>query len=279
MGQPAPAPAILLCDGVGCDGYVWKYLQWALAEHYRIIHFHYRGHGRTPLPADLGQLDQLRLSDFAADALAVLDACEYESAILCGHSMGVQVALETWRATPERVAGLILICGSYGNPLRTFKGKETLAELLPLIRATVGRLPWLTSALWKRVIPTDLSYLLAQKLEINGALIRREDFFPYLEGVARLDPRMFVSTLAAAGQHNAGDLLPDIKAPTLILAGRHDSFTPMTLSEKMHELIPQSELHVVEEGSHTAPIERPAEITAVIQDFLRRRVVKGRAAP
>lgn len=269
MGRPQPATSILLCDGLGCDGYVWKYLQWVLAEHYRILHFHYRGHGRTPLPADISRVS---IADFATDALTVLDACETERVVLCGHSLGVQVALETWRAAPARVAGLILICGSYGNPLQTFKGKDTLSELLPLLRATVSRLPRLVGAFWKRLIPTELSYLLAQKLEINGALVQREDFFPYLEAMSRLDPRMFVSTLAAAGQHNAHDILPEIAAPTLILAGQHDSFTPMALSEKMHKLIPNSELHVVRAGTHTAPIERPAEITEAIADFLRRRV-------
>jgi len=270
MGRPQPATSILLCDGLGCDGYVWKYLQWVLAESYRILHFHYRGHGRTPLPADISHL---RIADFAVDALTVLDATQTERVVLCGHSLGVQVALETWRAAPHRVAGLILICGSFGNPLRTFKGKDTLAELLPLVRATVSRLPRLVGAFWKRVIPTELSYLLAQKLEINGALIRREDFFPYLEAMSRLDPQLFVSTLAAAGQHNAVDILPQITAPTLILAGRHDSFTPMALSEQMHQLIAGSELHVVEAGTHTTPIERPAEVTHAITDFLQRRVL------
>ena len=135
LGRPQPATSILLCDGLGCDGYVWKYLQWVLAEHYRILHFHYRGHGRTPLPADISRVS---ITDFAADALTVLDACETERVVLCGHSLGVQVALETWRAAPARVAGLILVCGSYGNPLQTFKGKDTLSDLLPLLRATVS---------------------------------------------------------------------------------------------------------------------------------------------
>jgi pimeloyl-ACP methyl ester carboxylesterase len=102
--------------------------------------------------------------------------------------------------------------------------------------------------------------------------VRREDFFPYLEGVARMDPRMFLCTLAAAGQHNAHDLLPHVSVPTLILAGRRDSFTPMDLSQQMQREIPGAELHVVEQGTHTAPIERPAEVTEVIADFLRRRL-------
>ena len=156
-----------------------------------------------PLPADISRIS---IADFAADALTVLDACETEQVILCGHSLGVQVALETWEAAPVGSPDSSLICGSYGNPLRTFKGKDTLAEILPLVRATVSRLPRVVGAFWKHLIPTELSYLLAQK-EINGALVQPEDF-SYLEAMSRLDPRMFVSTLTAAGQHNALDVLP-----------------------------------------------------------------------
>lgn len=269
-GRRGPAPTLLLCDGLGCDGYVWKYLMWALAAEYRIIHFHYRGHGQSSLPTDL---QSVRLSDFARDAVAVLDACEVERAVLIGHSMGVQVALETYNQSPERVAGLVLVCGSYGNPLRTFKGSGRLESLLPLVRATVSRMPQVVGAFWRRALPTQLSFYLAQQIEIDGTRVRREDFFPYLEGLAAMDPRMFVCTMAAAGQHNAADILSRIAVPTLIVAGRRDSFTPMTLSQEMAQRIPAAELHVVESGTHTAPIERPAEVSDTIGSFLRRRVV------
>src|SRR5690348_7207014 len=51
-GAPEAALPIVLLDGVGCDGYVWKYLAPELARDRLVVHFHYRGHGRTPLPRD-----------------------------------------------------------------------------------------------------------------------------------------------------------------------------------------------------------------------------------
>lgn len=275
-GRRAPAPTLLLCDGLGCDGYVWKYLTWALAAEYRIIHLQYRGHGQSSLPVDL---NNVRVSDFARDAVAVLDACECERAVFVGHSMGVQVALEAYNQTPERVAGLVLICGSYGHALRTFKGSDRLESLLPVLRATVSRMPQVVSALWRRALPTQLSFYLAQQIEIDGKRVRREDFFPYLEGLAAMDPRMFVCTMAAAGQHTAKDILARIAVPTLVVAGRRDSFTPMTLSEEMARVIPGAELHIVESGTHTAPIERPAEMAATIGSFLRRRIAPPALPP
>ncbi|MCS6913327.1 MAG: alpha/beta fold hydrolase [Myxococcales bacterium] len=271
-GLEPPAPTLLLCDGIGCDGYVWRYLQRVLGEHHRVVHMHYRGHGRSPAPADP---ERVSVGDLAEDAVAVLDACQAERAVLCGHSMGVQVALETFRRSPQRVAALVLVCGSYGHPLRTFKGKSTLEEVLPLVRLVAARLPRLVTTLWTHLVPTDLAYQIATRVEINGPLIRRQDFFPYLEGMARIDVRLFLNMLSKAGQHTARETLPQVSVPTLIVAGRRDSFTPMALSEEMQRLIPGAELYVVEEGSHTAPIERPAEVSKVIEDFLRRRLPRS----
>lgn len=268
-GRYRPATTLIFCDGIGCTGYVWRYLQRMLAEDYRTVHLHYRGHGQTPAPKDP---ERVSVSDLADDVVTVLDACETEQAVLCGHSMGVQVCLETFRRAPERVAGLMLFCGSYGNPLRTFKGKRSLEELLPLLRFTVGRMPHLVTTFWTHLIPTEIAYQIATRVEINGPLIRREDFWPYLEGMAKIDVRLFLNMLAAAGRHTAREILPSVNVPTLVVAGRRDSFTPVSLSEEMHQLIPASELHIVEDGSHTAPIEKPAEVLARVQDFLRRRL-------
>src|SRR5262249_47306605 len=98
------------------------------------------------------------------------------------------------------------------------------------------------------------------------------DFFPYLEHIARVDVRLFLEMLAAAGRHSARELLDQIDVPTLIVSGERDGFTPAHLSEEMHRLIRSSELFVVTAGSHTAPIEPPAEVTERIAGFLRQRI-------
>jgi pimeloyl-ACP methyl ester carboxylesterase len=267
---PAAAPAVVFCDGIGCDGYVWKYVEAELAATHRIVHWHYRGHGRTPMPRDPRRVD---IADLADDLAAVLDAAvgDGASAVVAGHSMGVQVCLEMYRRHRDRVRGLVLMCGSYGTPLRTFKGKRTLEQVLPFVRFAVNRIPGIAQTLVAKLIPTELAYQIATRFEINGELIRREDFFPYLEHMARVDVRLFLEMLAAAGRHTARELLPHVAVPTLIVSGDRDGFTPADLSSEMHRLIQDSELHVVAGGSHTAPIERPAEVTERIADFLRKK--------
>ena len=61
-------------------------------------------------------------------------------------------------------------------------------------------------------------------------LIKREDFFPYLEHMAdRVDPQLFFRLLESAARHTAADLLDGIKVPTLIVAGDRDGFTARAL--------------------------------------------------
>ena len=45
--QKVQTPAIVLSDGIGCDGFAWKYLQPHLAKTHRVLHWHYRAHGRS----------------------------------------------------------------------------------------------------------------------------------------------------------------------------------------------------------------------------------------
>jgi pimeloyl-ACP methyl ester carboxylesterase len=256
---------LVLSDGIGCDGYVWKYLERELAADRRIVHWHYRGHGRTPEPRDRSRVS---MADLADDLVSVMDDARVERAVLLGHSMGVQVCLETFRRFRDRVAGLVLMCGAYGNPLRTFRGRRTLEMALPWIAFGVNRAPQLVGAIWRNLVPTRLAFALAARMEINADLIRLEDFMPYLEHISRVDLPLFLDMLAHAGRHSAKEILPTVDVPTLIVAGARDNMTPRALSDEMARLIPRAQLLVVEGGSHTAPIERPHFVNEAVQRFL-----------
>jgi pimeloyl-ACP methyl ester carboxylesterase len=269
----APTP-VLLCDGIGCDGYVWRYLRSDLGERFG-LHPHYRGHGRTAPPRDP---QRVGIEDLADDVACVLDDALVERAVLIGHSMGVQVALETYRRHPARVAGLVLVCGAPSHPLRTFRGSAFLEELLPTVQRWIHRVPGVINRVTRMVLPTRLSYEIASRLEIRRELVEPADFMPYLEGMARVDARLFVAMLSAAGAHSADELLAQITAPTLVVAGGRDGFTPPERSRAMAEAIPGAELLEIPNASHTAPIERPSLVNETIGAFLTRRIDRADVA-
>lgn len=267
-GERRHATPVLLCDGIGCDGYVWRHLRHDLGDRY-CVHPHYRGHGRTPVPDDPARV---AIEDLADDVACVLDDTAIDRAVLIGHSMGVQVALETFRRHRARVAGLVLLCGAPSHPLRTFRGSAALEDWLPAIQKLIHTVPGVVNRLSRAVLPTRLAYEVASHFEIRRELVEPQDFMPYLEGVARIDARLFVAMLSAAGNHSAEDILPQVTVPTLVVAGARDGFTPPERSRAMAAAIPQAELLELPNASHTAPIEHPQLVNDTVRAFLARRI-------
>jgi len=264
-----PTMAAVMTDGIGCDGFVWKYLRRDVEPVLDYVHWHYPGHGRSPKPR---QASRVAIADLADNLAAVMDETSTERGVLFGHSMGVQVVLEAYRRHPERVAAMVLLCGMAENPLKTFRGTSSFDALLPRLRGLVGRAPGLFNMASRVLTPTRLMYTIAAKLEINADLLDPNDFMPYLRGLSLVEVPLFLSMLAGATEHSASDLLGEIDVPVLIVGGERDGFTPPSLSEIMAQQIPESELLVVERGSHTAPIERPQLVADTVLDFLDRRL-------
>ncbi len=172
-GASLTATPMLLCDGIGCDGYVWRYLRDDPGFDRPGLHLHYRGHGRTPAPRDPARIT---IEDLADDVASVLDDALIEQTVIVGHSMGVQVALEAYRRHPSRIAGLVLLCGAPSHPLRTFRGAAQLEELLPMIQRWVQRVPGVVNRLTRWMLPTRLAYEIAARLEIRRELVEPADF-------------------------------------------------------------------------------------------------------
>ena len=260
-------PALVCCDGIGCDGFAWKYVVRDFAPTHRIVRWHYRGHGRSGIPEDRTHVG---FDDISDDMAAVLRATGISQAVLLGHSMGVQVALEYHRRHPENVLGLALICGSHGLPLDTFHDSKALKIFLPSMITAADRWPQATELIWRIAAGGELAYQIATHLEVNGKLVHREDFTPYFKHLSSMDPRLFLGMLRHASEHTAFDHLPKIDVPTLIVAGTEDTFTPYWLSEEMHDRIPGAEMLTVPGGTHVSPIEHPELITLRLEKFFAR---------
>lgn len=268
-------PALVCANGIACSTGFWRYIVRYYQGRHRVVTWDYRGHGRSPRPADLSTLT---IAQFAHDLRAVLDAASIERAVLLGHSMGSQVILEFYRKYPERVAGLIPILGTYGRPLHTFLGVpwfgKALDALHPILRLYAGRLSALNS--WVMRGPWAFQFARWSGI-VNPHLCKAKDMEDYFRHLAAMDMRVFVTLLKDMAAHTAEPVLERIDVPTLVIGGEHDRFTPIWLSYEMHARIPASELLIVPGGSHAALVEQPELINLRIEKFLRERVAAAAA--
>jgi pimeloyl-ACP methyl ester carboxylesterase len=265
---PSDVTAVL-CDGIGCDGFIWKYLWDDLAQIVSVAHFNYRGHGRSAMPADPQRIE---IIDHACDLDAVRIAIGDGPVVLFGHSMGCQVALEGYRLRKEGVRGLVLLSGASGRVTQTFKGTNALAQVLPKLIARVEARPEIARALWSRV-PPEIALRFALRFgEVDATSLAPEDLMPYLQHIVDIDFLMFLRMLKAAGEHSAADLLPQVDVPALVIAGEKDTFTPPRHAEEMAAALPKGELVIAAGGTHAAPLERKEMVAPRIEKFLRERV-------
>lgn len=268
LASPSPAGIrAIFCDGILCDGFIWKYLWNDLRDVCDVAHWHYRGHGRSGAPADPARVD---IAAHARDLFSVRRHLGDPPCVLVGHSMGTQVALENWHLFPAKVKGIVLVCGSYGKITQSFRGVPILDRVLPKVMDIVDKQPDLVRAIWSRV-PPEMAFraaLLAR--DVDPESIRREDMLPYLRHMTHVDFPMFLRMLRAAGEHSAEEWLSTVDVPVLVVAGEKDTFTPASLSEFMVEQIPNAELLMVRGGTHVAPLEQPELVGATIQAFIER---------
>ncbi len=266
---PPSAPTAIFCDGIACDGFIWKYLWNDLQSLVHVAHFNYRGHGRSSMPADPTRVE---LVDHAKDLDVVRHAVGDPPVILIGHSMGCQVALEAYRLRPEGVRALVLICGSSGRITHTFKGTDALAQALPKMIAYVDRNAALVRAIWSRVPPATALTFGKFTGEFDTGSVLLDDLIPYLTHIVDIDLPMFLRMLQSAGEHSALDLLPQIEVPALVIAGDRDSFTPPHYAEELAALMPKGELLVLPGATHVAPLERRDTVRERLERFFVERL-------
>jgi pimeloyl-ACP methyl ester carboxylesterase len=266
-GVRGSGPGLVLLDGIGCDGWAWTHIQPHLALRNRVVHAHYRGHGRS---GRVLNLESATIDTLTDDLVRVLDATGLSRTVVVAHSMGTQVALELYRRCPGRVRAMVLVCGSSGRITHTFHGNDLLHRILTVLIDKVRRYEPIARALWGR-LPPALSYRVAGWLrEVDGAALRPEDFKLYVEHLSDIELDLYLSLLREAGEHSAEDLLGEVHIPALVIAAERDTFTPRHIVKAMADSIPGAVYRELAGASHAAPSEQPQQINECIDEFLAK---------
>jgi len=259
-------PGLVLANGLGGNILAWRHLVDFFSTNYNIQSWDYRGLYNSGPPSDPTAIS---VDVQARDMLAVMDAANLSSAVCVGWSMGCQVILDLYRQAPERVSGIVLICGAPGRALQTSLGGGQAGTM---VRQVVDSLHTL-EPYWAGVLPktAPLTTFLPW-LKFTGLISHCADLDimrDQAEAFLNLDFDVYLATLAALDDHEARSVLSSVTVPTLIIGGDNDIMTPATVSEEMHRAISGSELLILRAATHYAPIEFPEHINLRIEKFLR----------
>lgn len=275
---PADGRKVLLCNGLGGNYHAYQPLVDHLDDDYRFTAWDYRGLFTSQPPRrGLGprrmETAALRVEAHARDGLELLEHEGYQRFPIIAWSMGVQVALELYRALGDRITGMILLNGISGQVFDTIFGPvpATGTWLPPLLRAMRHIWP-ISQAVVKGTTSWPRFIDLAIGLGVLDRGIEREAASKVLRAFGSLDMHLYFIQLSALEEHDAADLLPTISCPTMVLTSDRDVFTPGFASRRMAAAIPGAEVHNFPRGSHYAPIEFPGEINRHVARFLKQNI-------
>jgi pimeloyl-ACP methyl ester carboxylesterase len=275
-----PKTPILFVNGWTCSDAYWVAIAPGMVEDgHPVILTDTRGHGESGLPRDPGFLarnirgDDVSTERLARDVLEVIDDLGLDRVALSGHSLGVQIIVEACRQAPDRVAGLMPVAGTFENPVKTFADLGILDRIYPIADMFLGLFPFVFLKPFNKGLANPETGLRMVKLiHVAGPKVTAERLAPHLKQIIELDFSVLFKMMGQQRKHQSADFLPQIKAPTLILSGRKDLFTPPTVQQKMADLIPDSEIVWFDEAGHMLPIEEPEGIVDAMRDFMDRRV-------
>lgn len=221
-----------------------------LIDQFTVLSFDQRGMGQSDKPDC-----DYAMKDYAADAVAIMDALEWDCVYVVGYSFGGMVAQEIAIGFPERVEQLALLATTAGGaggssyPIHTFVNLEPGEHARQSLE--VSDLSFTRE--WQQNNPKETEQRIADRVRNHGLFA---DEPGSKKGTAR--------QLAARAQHDTYDRLPLITQRTLVLAGDRDGQAPMEAQKSMADRIPDSSFEVIE-GSHGMLWESDVAFSAIIR--------------
>lgn len=242
---------VLFVHGHPFDHTMWHPQIGALLDRgYRVIAPDLRGYGGTTVTPGTTHLDA-----FARDLSGLLEHLDLDVVSVVGLSMGGQIALELYRLFPDRVDALTLVAT---NPRsETKKGRTSREQLAECLRSE-GMGGYADRMLVGMMSADNVRDLPEVARHVHEMMCATSP-----EGAA-------AALLGRARRPDHMPLLRRLSAPTLLLVGSEDRFTPPDLTEVMHVWVPDSLVSIIDGAGHLPNLERPERFNEVLLRFLER---------
>lgn len=251
--RPSGEVPVLLIHGWGASSSYWQLTARSLSQTTRVIVPDLPGTGRSqPVATPQGMHEQ------TASLSRILDALAIERVQIVGHSMGGAMGILVADAQRERVDRLVLtsLCLFTSDAQRQFFKFVALIFRLSLgLRGIpIARAPFFANRMAARYF-----HRVPPERELVDQLY--QDFL-------ELDAASANACAAGAVDPAIDEAAARIQAPTLLIACRQDDLMPMANVEFTASLIPQCEVHWMDQSGHLPMLERPDEYARLLRSFL-----------
>ncbi|MBD0370219.1 MAG: alpha/beta fold hydrolase [Pyrinomonadaceae bacterium] len=242
QGDPAGQPVIML-HGYSDSWFSYSRILPLMDAKYHVYVLDQRGHGDSDRPAA-----GYTFNDFAADVLAFMDAKGLKEAAIVGHSMGSFVAQYVAAQAPERVTRLVLVGSATTVRNNTVFG----------LREEVNRLN----------DPVPVKFVRDFQTSILSQPVPGEFMEQVIKESMKLPARVWREVMAGMLASGGTNRLSNIKAPTLIIWGEHETVFPRAEQDALMAAIPKADLKVYPKTGHSPNWEMPEQFARDLKEFI-----------
>ncbi|WP_398477594.1 3-oxoadipate enol-lactonase [Tardiphaga sp.] len=238
-------PTLMLSNSLGCTMAMWEPQLPVLTKLFRVIRYDRRGHGKS------GMNGPVSMERYGKDVLAILDDLNIDTVHWCGLSMGGMVGQWLGANAPDRFNKMILANTScyYPDPTNWHNRIKAVREggIASVADAVIGG--WLTADFRER----DPDATAKMKAMLLATPV--DGYLAACEALSTLDQRA---------------LLPNIKSPVLVIAGKQDNATPVSAGEFIRANIPGASMTLLD-AAHISNVEQSHAFTEAVVGFLTQR--------
>jgi len=240
---------------------MWKPQVEALAPMRRVVAYDCRGFGQSDAPSSEEAYSQAQSVD---DLSAVLQATSPNGAVICGLSMGGNIALELALSHPDQINGLILASTGSGsdNPDEFRKRVNGWANF-----ALTQGIARFAEMIMKVPVFAEYADRGGSERQWMYDAITSSD----ARGVAHTARRVLGGRPSV---YEWEESLGQLTVPTLVLAGAHDE-PCCKMGAYLARTIPDAKFTVVRDVGHFVNLEAPSEFNAAIAAFLDETEAAG----
>lgn len=246
LDGPPDAPVLVLSNSLGTDLHMWDPQIAAFTQHFRVLRFDTRGHGKslvTPGPYSIEQLGR--------DVLALLDALDIQRVHFCGLSMGGLIGQWLGIHAGERLLSLV-VCNTAArigtpdiwNPRIELVLRDGAQAMAGLRDASIAR--WFTAD-FAKAHPDQVKRI--------------------TDMLAATDPQGYAANCAAVRDADLREQLSLIRVPTLAVAGTEDAVTPPSGSHFIQQQVPGAE-YAEFHAAHLSNVQAGAAFSQRVLEFL-----------
>ena len=253
----AANPPMLLLHGFAQTCHSWDFVALGFSDDYRVIVLDQRGHGDSDWAADGDYSPETQQNDISA----VVSEIGLEDFTLMGLSMGGRNSFTYAANNPDRVRALVIVDA----------GPQNMQQGTQNIRNFVQQDDELDSvdAFVERVLKYNPRRAPEQ---IRGSIMHNLKQLPNGKWTWKYDKR-----LRSPGRRMGSDpetekrlwgYLEALQCPTLLVRGGASDIIAMDTADKMHAVIPNSQLATIEGAGHLVMGDSPAGFQRAVTEFL-----------